>query len=897
MKGLSKEIELALNTIIEGLNYNFFSSDGTNKSQKASDIADYVKELEPEKMKKIMESKTSSFNSAKKILDKWIGSPNAPSKETIRKYINSVIKAGESALKTLRIALSVNIDFDELDAHKHDAAIKAKPIILESIFDLSSSIDELKGKIESDDLTFTESEFEVGFPEKFARGELIPLNDYHKNWYNEEKDAVRICPFSTKGNIITIHNLNIQLPTLPKKKSDILFYKKPKEKQFWQRLEVPKISNDNKEQWIDYIKEEYRRRKEGVWFYNNGEPVYLTGNHYFALQWCKMLDTGTYMDFRYAQLNMFYHLEACIVDSRCLGQLFVKSRRTGFTFSALAIMLNSSTSTRNNNFGMTSKSNTDASKAFLKYRYMLLNLPFFFLPLIKGKLDSPNMFEFSMPADSSKEAKKKRESNTDLFLNNLVDYQPTTNDSYDGQAMFMYLGDEAGKWEKPHDYLSHLGQITPTMLQGGNVVGKAFIGSTVGGMKKGGEQFKEIYKSSDVRKRNKITQMTSSGLYSYFLPAQDNMEAYTDMYGVCHKTKPKNKTINTKGVEIKSGSLDHLLSEEKQKKKQNDISLNEQFRAYPRTIEHAFRDEASNSPFNITKIYEQLEYNESLPETEKYTVGNFDWSDGIDSDVVFHPNSSGRFKISWLPSEVDGTLHFRNNVREHNGYFYPNNKDLVRFGADPFSYKSTHGKGSKGGIHGKTLLLSEGNAPNNKFVVEYIARPPDETIFFEDAIKCVRFYGSPILVESNKKDLLRHMLNRGYRGFCMNRLDRPKHKLNPDEIKYGGQMMAGKDILDSHISAIGTWIQNYVGVYNDDINKVRNNGDMGDMPFEETLKDWLAFDPDKRTDFDATISSGLAIMACMEFKYKGDKEKHKKKIDISSYIKKYDNTGNIGRLI
>lgn len=897
MKGLSKEIELALNTIIEGLNYNFFSADGTNKKQEASDIANYVKELEPEKMKKIMESKTSSFNSAKKILDKWIGSPNAPSKDTVRKYISNVIKAGESALKTLRIALSVNIDFGELDAHKHDAAIKAKPIILESIFDLSTSIDELRGKIETDDLTFTETDFEVGFPEKFARGELIPLNKYHKKWYNEEEDAVRICPFSKSGEIVTIGNLNIQLPPIPKKKSNILFYKKSKEKQHWQRLEVPNVTNENKDQWLDYIKEEYRRRKEGIWFYNNGEPVYLTGNHYFALQWCKMSDTGTYMDFRYAQLNMFYHLEACIIDNRCLGQLFVKSRRTGFTFSVLAVMLNYSTSTRNNNFGMTSKSNGDAFKAFYKYRFMLLNLPFFFLPLIKGKLDSPNQFEFSMPADSSREAKKKRQTNSDLFLNNFVDYQPTTNDSYDGQAMFMYLGDESGKWEKPHDYISHLGQITPTMLQGGNIVGKAFIGSTVGAMKKGGEQFKKIHNASNVKDRNNITKMTPSGLYRYFLPAQDNMEAYTDIYGFCHKEKTKSKTLNIKGVEIKNGALDYLLAEEKQKKKQNDISLNEQFRAYPRTIEHAFRDEASNSPFNITKIYEQLEHNESLPETEKYTTGNFEWSDGIDSDVVFHPTDRGRFKISWIPSEVDNTLHLRNNVREHNGFFYPDNKNLVRFGADPFSYKSTHGKGSKGGIHGKTVLLSEGNAPNNKFVVEYIARPPDETIFFEDTIKCIRFYGSPILVESNKKDLLRHMFNRGYRGFSMNRLDRPKSKLNADELKYGGQMMSGKDILDSHMSAIGTWIQNYVGIYNDEVNKLRNIGEIGEMPFEETLKDWLAFDPDKRTDFDATISSGLAIMACLEYKYKGGKEKPKSKIDISSFVRKYNNKGEFGKLV
>lgn len=898
MKGLSTEIEFALNTIIEGLNYNFFSSDSTDTDDEARDIETYVQELEPERMKKIMDSKTSSFNSAKKILDKWMNSPNAPNETTIRDYIERVVYAGESALEILRKALAGSINFDTLEAHKHDAAIRAKPLILESIFDLDSSLDELRSKLDTDDLSLSEREFGIGFPERFSKGEFFPITNYFKSWLNEKENSIRICPFSSSGKIVTLDDLNIQLPKVPKEKSNILFHDLPKQKQYWKRLEVPKgITPDNKEQWRDFIKEEFRRRREGIWFMNYGEPVFLTGNHYFALQWCKMLDNGGYMDFRYAQLDMFYHLEACIVDERCLGQLFVKSRRTGFTYIILSIMLNLSTSTRNNNFGITSKSDSDAKKAFLKYRYMLLNLPFFFRPLIKGKLDSPKEFEFAAPLNNSKESKKSKKLNADDFLNNLVDYQPTKDDSYDGQAMFMYLGDEAGKWRKPSNYINHFGQISPTMLEGGIVVGKAFIGSTVGAMSKGGSQFKKMHESSDVKKRNTVTEMTSSGLYRYFLPAQDNMTSFTDKYGVCHKTKPTNKIKNIKGNVIRTGSINYLISQEEAKKSESDNALNEQYRAFPRTIEHAFRDESSESPFNTSKLYEQIEYNDHLPDNEKYTIGDFEWKNGIiDEDIEFHPNPKGRFKISWIPSVVDGTQDLLNKVKRVQNEFYPLNTNVVRFGCDPFSYKATHGKGSKGGIHGKTVSLPDGGAPKNQFVVEYIARPPDETIFFEDVIKCCRFYGSPILVESNRKDLLRHMYNRGYRGFAMNRLDRPKFKLNSDEEKYGGQMMSGKDIIDSHMSAIGTWIQNYVGVYNNEIEKLRPIGEMGNMPFNETLKDWLAFDPDNRTEYDATISSGLAIMACQENKYRG-KVKETKKINISGLIPKFNNKGNIGKRI
>jgi len=442
-----------------------------------------------------------------------------------------------------------------------------------------------------------------------------------------------------------------------------------------------------------------------------------------------------------------------------------------------------------------------------------------------------------------------------------------------------------------------MGMITPTMMPAGRVVGKAFIGSTMGARAKGGDQGVELINGSKVSERNETTQKTSTGLYMYFLPAQDNMEEFTDKYGKCWTEKPKKETYNVIGELIRTGSVEYLLAVEDQKKKQSDKALNEQLRTYPRTLEHALRDESNECVFNINKLYEQIDYNDQLSEESKYTVGNFKWKNGIvDGDVEFYPDDKGRFKVSWMPSSVDNTLELRNRVREVNGKFYPMNLECVRFGCDPFSLKSTHGKGSKGGLHGKTITAPEGGAPNNKFVVEYLARPSDETVFFEDVIKCIRFYGAPILVESNRIDLLRHMRNRGYRGFAMDRLDRHKSKLNPNEVEYGGQLMSGQDILDSHMNAIGLWIERYVGVYSDEEKKVRPIGEVGDMPFQETLKDWLKFNPDKRTEYDATISSGLAIMACNTERYKGKKQKPKRN-HVKTILKRYNNKGSVSTSI
>lgn len=887
MKGLSTEIKFALNTIIEGLNYNFFSPDGSN-----DDIESYVDTLDSEKMKKIMESKISSFASAKKILDKWINSPNAPERDTIVHYLEELIKAGDNALVVLRKGLAGSINYDELDPSKHDAAIKAKPIILEAIFDLDSSINELRVKLDNNDLSLKEVDFVLGYPEKFAKGELLDTSSY---WKTKLKgDDVLICPFSTEGEKTVISDLGIILPKPPKDKSKILFSDLPKKEQYWRRPELPIISPDNVEAYDEFIKEEFRRRVEGIWFMNNGKPVYLTGNHYFALTYFRMLDDGDFMKFRYAQLKMFYHLEACIVDPRCLGQLFGKSRRTGFTYVILSILLNHSTMKRNNKLGMMSKTGTDGQEAFLKYAYALRSLPFWFKPIIQGKEDSPASFTFSAPADNSKEAKKQKKGNVTDYLNTTVDWRNTTNGSYDSIKLNFYLLDEVFKIEKPNDIIVHMGMIRPTMMPSGRVVGKMFAGSTMGQHNKGGEQGIELINNSYVKDRDPITKKTTSGLYFHFLPAQENMEEFTDIYGYCHTETPPKGTLNVLGEPIEMGSVEYLLAVEEQLRKQSDAAYNEQLRTYPRTVEHMMRDESGECAFNLAKIIEQEEHNQKIPDEQKYIVGNFDWVDGVDSNVEFFPNPKGRFKVAWLPSKADGTEGLKNRVEEKNGLFYPLNKDCVRFGCDPFSLKSTHGEGSKGAIHGKTIIFPEGGAPSNKFVVEYIARPSDETVFFEDVIKVIRYYGAPILVESNRIDLLRHMRNRGYRPFSMNRLDRPASKLNDNEKEYGGQPMSGKDILDSHMNGIGAWIERYVGVSSNE--EFREIGEMGEMPFNETLKDWRKFDPDKRTKYDATISSGLAIMACSTEKYKGTK-KEKKKVNASGIFRKYSNKGSLSTQI
>jgi hypothetical protein len=173
--------------------------------------------------------------------------------------------------------------------------------------------------------------------------------------------------------------------------------------------------------------------------------------------------------------------------------------------------------------------------------------------------------------------------------------------------------------------------------------------------------------------------------------------------------------------------------------------------------------------------------------------------------------------------------------------------------------------------------MSLGDIPQNFFFLEYIARPKEADMFFEDVLMACVFYSMPILVENNKKMLLKHFKSRGYRGYCLNRYDKDASRLSPDEKELGGIPNNSADIINQHWTAIESYVNNYVGEYYAEENQkpIREEGIMGTMPFQRTLSDWLKFNIQNRTKFDASISSGLALLAVNRHKYKPKIERKK----------------------
>ena len=438
---------------------------------------------------------------------------------------------------------------------------------------------------------------------------------------------------------------------------------------------------------------------------------------------------------------------------------------------------------------------------------------------------------------------------------------------------------------KPENILNNW-RVTKTCLRlGSKIIGKCMMGSTSNALDKGGRNFKNLFMDSDVNKRNANGQ-TKTGLYSLFIPMEWNMEGFIDKYGMPVLQTPDNEVVGVDDEYIYQGAIDYWKNEVDSLTQDAD-ALNEYYRQFPRTESHAFRDESKQSIFNLTKLYQQIDYNDSLIKEHFITQGSFSWKDGVkDTEVVWTPNKRGRFFVTYIPQ-----THLQNNVVKKGGRFYPANEHLGSFGCDSYDISGVVvGKGSNGSLHGLTKFNMD-DVPSNHFFLEYIARPQTAEIFFEEVLMACVFYGMPILCENNKPRLLYHFKNRGYRPFCINRPDRTFNKLSKTEKELGGIPNTSEDVKQSHASAIESYIEKYVGL--DMMGTYRQKGDMGEMYFQRTLEDWAKFDINNRTRFDAAISSGLAIMANQKHLYTPSKEKSK----ISINFARYNNSDLVSRII
>jgi hypothetical protein len=690
-----------------------------------------------------------------------------------------------------------------------------------------------------------------------------------------DNDEIKICPNGSEGDVIELHGLVIVLPKKPKK-SDILFHDRPTPMQMWQRIDMPEDLKRirSMDEWYEkpkefrdrfspYIEQEFNRRRNGVWFYNNGVPTYITGRHYMFLQWSK-LDIGypSYLSF---QREIFIHMAACEADPNCLGQLYTKCRRSGYTNICSSVLNDEATQVKDKLLGVQSKTGKDAQENIFMKKVVPIfkSYPFFFKPIQDGTTN-PRM-ELAFREPSKRITKSNKTSNNGDALNTVINWKNTTNNAYDGEKVHLLYLDEAGKWEKPSDIREAWRIERTCLIVGRKVVGKALVGSTVNPMDKGGAEYRNLWEDSDPEERN-ANGRTKTGLYRIFIPAYNALEGFFDKYGNPVVEDPEEPIEGIDGESITIGAKTFLMNE-RNSLKHDPKELNEVVRQFPFTQEEAFRDSVEGSLFNIGKIYQQIDFNNNMY-PNPVVKGNFVWKEK-DKEVIFSPTPNGRFHVSWHPPAEK-----RNQFIDKKGKRYPANEHIGVGGVDSYDLDETmYGRGSKGALHMYNKFSMD--APANMFVVEYASRPDLASIFYEDVLMCAFYYGYPLLVENNKYGIVRYFESRGYDGYIM---DRPPHLAPPSakvNVRTKGIPSNSVDVIQSHAQAIEAYIHNHVGIKPE-------TEEVGNMYFNRTLEDWIGYKINNRTKFDLTISSGLALLGAQ----KAVKQK-KETFDDKKFFRKY----------
>lgn len=602
-----------------------------------------------------------------------------------------------------------------------------------------------------------------------------------------------------------------------------------------------------------FAMEEDRKCTEGVWFYNNGVATYITGDHYHYLNWFKL--DGIYADFRDRDKRWFYHWNLCDIDVDCLGQDYGKLRRDGYSFRVMSIIYNRARKSFDSKFGIMSKSVKDTNEMFNKGVNAFTNYPSFFKPQVYTAEDPKDKIVFKTP--QQRVTYKTRTARKEVSLNTEIEAFAPNENAMDGSKRKIIGGDEVGKFPKDVSVEKWFNVAKRCCYLGSKIVGKILFGSTVNEAVKGGEQFERIWKQSDHTQKTKNGR-TVSGLWRYFVDSADGMEGFVDEYGMSVIETPSMPIMGINGDWIKIGAAEYISNELEGLKKAGDMVGYYEFRRqFPREESDMFINPANEiTCWDINKIHQQLEHNAIVSIDRTIVHGYFTWANGIrDCGIVnWNPvdkeNPLAKHKFVWLPDVAE-----RNKIIIVNGKKAPANPHVGLFTLDPYSAVNTvDNRQSKAASHGyKKFDFTQKKHLSEAYIGQYWNRLSDPLLVYEDMLMQSVFFSWPIIPERNIKNCNDYFRNRDYHNYLLQAafMTEEEFNLNRDKVVDAGLANTGGKTQQQLVEYLASYISNHVGV--NDI-----TGEMGYMPFDDTLKDWLAFDIKKWTPYDLTVSSMLA---------------------------------------
>ena len=649
---------------------------------------------------------------------------------------------------------------------------------------------------------------------------------------------------------VTVGEYTFTLPKPPNDVTQIMNWEMSRVEQKWHRpFDIP--SDKEFDSWelkdqLQFLEREFDRRVNGFWFYNNGKLEYLTGHHYFFLVYWKLPEGYPY--WKDTDRDFFHLYDYTENLDNCYGMLHLTNRRDGKTAKSMAVMFNTISINEESNGGVQSKTGKDAKEIFVKLVRCWQKLPDYMKPKDTGDTRPTKSLRFEEPSKRSTKDKKKVYKKA---LNSIIDYAPSNEEAYDGSKLKFYYSDEVGKTEEANIYERWL-IVRECLTIGRKIIGKTLHTSTVEEMeKKGGYNCKLLWDDSDMsRALQDGRDMTHSGMLRYFKPAYKGLLGFIDEYGYSVVEDPEKPVEGLDGDTIEIGAITYLKNK---RKGMTGSALASEKRKYPMDIHEAFYQDGKNSPFDVVKLNEQNEYNSTL--LEGFIVqGDFVWKDRGNRIVEFRQNSNGKFKVVWQPKVED-----RNKILRGVGKNKPGNCYDMSAGVDPFDHKTTaDNRRSNAAAYVFRKFNALDPASSGLPVCQYLGRPSLPETFYEDMAKMCVYYGTEILVETNKIGMNRWFENNGFGMYLMDRPAMSHTEWSKRNQKEKGMPNASEAVRELMISVTQSYIYENVGY---DVEA----GFTGKLYFSELINSLINFTPDKWTEYDEFVGFAYALIGAQRY--------------------------------
>ena len=572
---------------------------------------------------------------------------------------------------------------------------------------------------------------------------------------------------------------------------------------FWTELLKPNYKDE-----IEFIRQQWKSRILGQWYMVDGNPVYITGDHWMYINHWR-LKGGIRPEYRDRDRRWYYGLTYAEHTTKTVvyedgeykhkdvgyrtayGISVVKCRRAGDTSKAQCAGYNRVT-LATNVIGAVQADGGDKSDKIFNDNFVepITSMPLWFMP---------NRDQFMPSTEVSFNY-----GDRDSLYSKYMFAESKDRQKLDGLKLAFFAGDESGKI-KGED-INLINEVTKQCLSSGiNITGVNIYTTTVEELERGGLEFKHFCNNSMWHNRDKNGR-TSSGVILLFFPATDCLEGFVDAFGNSVDETPTKE--QQEFIKKDFGSIEFVENQLMEKLKNEDlVGYANLLRMYPRKFRDAFTPPPENTFFNIKKVGER--YTELLANTGKYTrTGVLEWNED-NRTVRFIDNNQGHWVISYKfeDSEI-------NRKRFYNGSYEPDNGNKFVVSADVFkNNKTNYSKKSSGGIAVRLLrdpYIDTDDKPveewtTSRLVMTYSHRPPTTDEFCDEVLKACVYSGGYCYPENNLDLVQVYFERKGYTGYLMFDVDPMTNKKKPKAGFHSGSNSKDeifnltKDDIERHV--------------------------------------------------------------------------------------------------